>query len=69
LRLTLDLWAQHRQQWYAAKSSQIHEQLHGKWDKIAVRDSYREVCYRLKLQRQRWRELMQNFSDVPQGTA
>jgi len=27
------------------------------------------VCYRLKLQRQRWRELMQNFSDVPQGTA
>jgi stearoyl-CoA desaturase (Delta-9 desaturase) len=66
LKQTLDLWAQHRQQWYAAKSSQIHDQLHEKWEKIAVRDSYREVRYQLKLRRQRWRELLQSFSDVPQ---
>ena len=35
-------------------------------EEIALRDSYREVRYQLKLRRQRWRELMQSFADVPQ---
>lgn len=69
LMLTLDQWAQHRQQWYAAKSTQLHDQIHEKWERVALRDSYREVRYRLKLRRQRWRELIQSFSDVPQTTA
>ena len=64
LKATLDLWAQHRQEWYDSKTSQLHEQLHEKWDQLALRDKYREVQYRLKLQRQRWQELMQSFGNL-----
>ncbi len=67
LKTTLDLWAQHRQEWYDSKTSQLHEQyeqLHEKWDQLALRDKYREVKYRLKLQRQRWQELMQSFGNL-----
>jgi len=68
LKETLDLWARHRQQWYEAKSGQLHEHINEKWDKLALRDNYREVRYRLKLQRQRWHELMESFSTVPPAT-
>lgn len=67
LKVTLDLWAKHRQEWYDSKTSQIHEQyeqLHEKWDQLALRDKYREMKYRLKLQRQRWQDLMQSFGNL-----
>lgn len=64
LRSALELWAQHRQQWYEAKSSQLHDQLHERWDSLALRDNYREVKFRLKLRRQRWQELMQSFAQA-----
>lgn len=69
LKSTLELWANHRQAWYDAKANQLHEQWHEKWDQLALRDSYREVGYRLKLQRQRWQELMQGFAREIQGVA
>jgi stearoyl-CoA desaturase (delta-9 desaturase) len=64
LKQTLQLWASHRQEWYEARTSELHE----KWEQLDLRDRYREARFRLKLQRQRWRELMENFSN-PQQTA
>lgn len=64
LRQTLQLWATHRQEWYEARTSELHE----KWEQLHFRDRYREVRYRLRLQRQRWRELMENFSSPTQVT-
>lgn len=60
LKVTLQLWAQHQQSWYEAKSSEIHEKW-GHWERLQVRDSYREAKYRLKIQKQRWHELLENF--------
>ncbi len=58
---TLHLWYQHRQNWYAAKANELHE----KWDHLEMRDKYREIKYQLKIQRQRWHELMQhNFAEA-----
>jgi stearoyl-CoA desaturase (delta-9 desaturase) len=64
LKQTLDLWAQHQQQWYEAKTSQFQDQLHEKWDQLELRDRYREVHYKLKLQRQRWQQLMDKFATM-----
>ncbi len=58
LKQTLQLWASHKQAWYEARTCELHE----KWDQLQLRDRYREIRYRLKLQRQRWRELMENFA-------
>lgn len=60
LQATLQLWAQHRQSWYEARTSELHEKW-SHWDRRQVRDSYREVKYKLKIQRQRWHELLQSF--------
>jgi len=60
LKATLQLWAQHQQSWYEAKSSELHEKW-SHWERLQMRDSYREVKYRLKIQKQRWHELVENF--------
>lgn len=60
LKTTLQLWSQHRQSWYEAKTSKIHEKWNY-WDRLQLRDSYREVKYKLKIQRQRWHELIQSL--------
>lgn len=65
LKQTLQLWASHKQAWYEARTSELHE----KWDRLQLRDRYREIQFRLKLQRQRWRELMENFAKPPSPTA
>ena len=65
LKQTLQLWARHRQDWYEARADELHE----KWEHLHLRDRYREVRYRLKLQRQRWRELLENFSNTPPATS
>lgn len=59
-RQTLQLWYQHRQSWYAARTSELHE----KWEHSELHDSYREMKYRLKIQRQRWQRLMQSFASA-----
>jgi len=69
LKSTLDLWATHQQQWYDAKSSQIHDQIHERWERLALRDSYRQARYQLKLRRQRWHELMQGFANISGSAA
>ncbi|MEX1198086.1 MAG: acyl-CoA desaturase [Pseudohongiellaceae bacterium] len=61
LKQTLQLWARHRQEWYEARAGELHEQ----WEHLHLRDRYREARYRLKLQRQRWRELLESFSNTP----
>jgi stearoyl-CoA desaturase (Delta-9 desaturase) len=64
LKHSLEQWAQHRQQWYDAKTSQLHDQLHERWEKLALRDAYRQARYQLRLKQQRWRELMQGFANL-----
>lgn len=64
LKQSLEIWSSHRQQWYDAKTSQLHDQIHERWEKLALRDSYRQARYQLRLKKQRWRELMQGFSNL-----
>ncbi|MEX2132112.1 MAG: fatty acid desaturase [Pseudohongiellaceae bacterium] len=59
-RETLKLWATHRQQWYEVKSRNLQEAL-GHWDRVQLRDSYREIHYKLKIQRRRWQDLLSNL--------
>lgn len=60
LKATLQQWAQHRQQWYETRTSELHEKW-SHWERLQLRDSYREARYRLKLQRQRWKELIESL--------
>lgn len=69
LKHSLELWAQHRQQWYDTKTTQIQDQLNERWEKLAVRDSYRQARYQLRLKQQRWRELMDRFSNIQNSAA
>ena len=69
LKQSLETWAKHRQDWYDAKTSQLHDQIHERWEKLAVRDSYKQARYQLKLKQQRWRELMQRFSNLQSITS
>lgn len=63
LTISLQLWAQHRQSWYDAKSSELHEKW-THWERLELRDSYREAKFKLKVQRQRWRDLIENYSTL-----
>jgi stearoyl-CoA desaturase (Delta-9 desaturase) len=58
---TLHLWSQHQQQWYEARSARLHESL-GHWDLMQIRDAYREMQFKLKVQRKRWRQLIQSLA-------
>ena len=68
LQHTLQLWTEHRQAWYEAKGKQIQETL-GHWDRLQIRDGYREIQYKLKVQRRRWQQLMRKLADPLTGTA
>lgn len=61
LKASLHAWSQMKQHWYEAKSSELQEKL-SHLDKLQLRDSYKEAKFKLKLQRQRWRSLMQSFA-------
>lgn len=63
LKATLQLWSQHQQSWYETKSSEFQKK-RGHWERLQVRDSYREAKYRLKIQKQRWHELLEHFSTL-----
>lgn len=58
---TLHLWAEHRQAWYEAKGKQIQETLEH-WEHLELRDRYREVQFRLKVQRRRWQQMIRNLA-------
>ncbi len=58
---TLQLWSLHQQQWYEARSRQLHESL-GHWDSMQIRDKYREMQFKLKMQRKRWQQLLQSLA-------
>ncbi|MEX0618889.1 MAG: fatty acid desaturase [Pseudohongiellaceae bacterium] len=59
---TLQLWAQHRQSWYEARSKELQEKF-CQWDLVQLRDGYREIRFKLKVQKKRWQRLMESFSD------
>lgn len=63
LKTTLQLWGQHQQSWYEAKSSELHEKW-THWERIELRDSYREAKFKLKVQRKRWQDLVENYSTL-----
>lgn len=62
LRDTLKLWAEHRQHWYEAKSRDLHQAL-GHWDRVQLRDRYREIQFRLRIQQRRWRNLLSELGN------
>ena len=59
---TIQLWTEHRQAWYEAKGKQLQESL-GHWDQLQVRDRYREVQFKLKVQKRRWQHLLRNLTN------
>lgn len=61
LQQTLQQWSEHRQAWYEARGKQIQESL-GHWDRLQLRDRYREVHFQLKLQKRRWQQLVRNLA-------
>lgn len=58
---TLQQWSEHKQAWYEAKGRQIQEKL-GHWDRLQLKDRYRQVQYQLKLERRRWQQLVRNLA-------
>ena len=58
----LQQWSEHRQAWYEAKGKHIQETLNY-WDQLQLRDHYREMQFRLKIQKQRWQEMLRNLRD------
>lgn len=56
----LQQWTEHRCAWQEAKARRIQEAL-GRWDRLQLRDRYREVQFRLKIQKQRWQALLRSL--------
>jgi len=50
-------WSEHRQAWYEAKGKKLQETL-AHWDQLQIRDSYRELHFKLKVQKRRWQEMI-----------
>ncbi len=62
LKQTLHLWNQHRHSWYEAKSHNLQARL-SQLDRRQLRDTYREIHFKLKVQRKRWQHLIQNLAN------
>ncbi len=58
----LQQWNDQRQTWYEAKGKRIQETL-AHWERLEIRDKYRELQYRVKVQKRRWREMLRNLKD------
>lgn len=63
----LQSWSDHQQAWADAKNAQLQQAL-SNWDRLELRHKYREMQVRLKLQRQRWDDLLKNIA-LPQAMA
>ncbi|MEQ8956122.1 MAG: fatty acid desaturase [Gammaproteobacteria bacterium] len=59
---TIHLWAEHRQAWYEAKGIQIQEKLEY-LEHLQIRDKYREIQFKFRTQRRRWRQLINSLSE------
>jgi len=57
----LQQWSEHRQAWYEARSEQIQQTL-DRWDRLALRDRYREIHFQVKAQKRRWQEMLRALS-------
>ena len=57
---TLQAWTDHRQAWYETKEKELKENL-GKWDKLQLKSKYKEIHFKLKIQRTRWEFLISNL--------
>ena len=53
-------WNMTRQQWLEARERRIQETL-AQWERIELRDSYKEMKFALKAQRKRWHELLRSL--------
>ena len=58
----LQQWNEQRQAWYEAKGKRIQETL-AHWERIEVRDKYKELQFQVKVQKRRWREMLRNLRD------
>ncbi|MEQ8314500.1 MAG: fatty acid desaturase [Gammaproteobacteria bacterium] len=58
----LQQWNEHRAAWLEAREKTIQETL-AHWEKLELRDRYRELQYRLKVQKRRWHEMLHSLSD------
>ena len=52
-----------RQAWYELRSQRFHETLCQleRWEQLQVRDRYRELQFKVKVQNRRWREMLRNI--------
>ncbi|MBG10038.1 MAG: hypothetical protein CMD92_02600, partial [Gammaproteobacteria bacterium] len=53
-------WNMTRQQWLEARERRIQETL-AQWERMELRDSYKEMKFALKVQRKRWHELLRSL--------
>lgn len=53
-------WSEHRQAWYEAKGKSIQETL-AQWEHLQLRDAYREMHFKLKVQKRRWQEMIRRL--------
>lgn len=64
----LQQFNEQRQAWYDVKSERLQETL-SHWEQLQVRDKYRELKFRVKVQKQRWREMLRYIGDpIPMAT-
>lgn len=62
LKQTMLLWNEHRHSWYEVKSQKLQLKL-DQLDRMQLHDTYREIHFRLKVQRKRWQHLIQNLAN------
>ncbi len=63
MQKTLQLWSEHRHAWYESKEKQLHETL-AKWDQLQIRDTYKEVQFKFKVQKKRWQEMVEHLGEL-----
>ncbi|MEC7188478.1 MAG: fatty acid desaturase [Pseudomonadota bacterium] len=53
-------WNATRQQWLEAREKRLQETL-AQWERMELRDSYKELKFALKIQRKRWHEVLRSL--------
>ena len=56
-------WNATRQRWLEAREKRLQETL-AQWERMELRDSYKELKFALKIQRKRWHELLRSLHSV-----
>ena len=56
-------WNATRQRWLGAREKRLQETL-AQWERMELRDSYKELKFALKIQRKRWHELLRSLHSV-----